>query len=518
MTGFNVNTLTTSPSGAIKDMATYNANLFIGYFPHDAVISYDIYKIDSLGSVTQIITGPDDGMGTGTILDCIDAANGYVFASYQGILYKYTISGEQLGFINLGDTPIKMTNDWNGTSNNFNLYFTFNNKNIGYISQDLTIFTSLNTFTFSDYDNLVVGHDIAFRKSGSNKYIYVTTGGNADIIQLNITNINSISETVINDGTFALFSDVIWAEHDNAFYVTGYIGDFGPSTPSGIIKYTVNVGVNGIVDSFGSSTRVLKNDASTNITNTTDSLSGSNVANINVICMNYSNSLTNLYVGTDDNYVIKMYPPSGTGIGGDPHVQPLIGDLYTLHNSITYCKLLRIYGENIVMNGKCWMLPQNELDRYKNIYGQVFGTMTKFTYFKYLYVRYESEELYFDIDTLFPVIYDEKLEIHNDLKTLNFYRSNTIFLSEIRKVDKMFNIVSQKYMKPKYCKNVYERIISIKCKRCCINIKVTNNMDNSYRNSIMLDIEHDICYNMNSFDGALVKFNKNNALSYLQCL
>ena len=96
----------------------------------------------------------------------------------------------------------------------------------------------------------------------------------------------------------------------------------------------------------------------------------------------------------------RILVPAGAG---DPHILTVNGDSYMLPHDEN-CYLLydnNIENDRVIVTAKCWFLPKNIIDNstFRNDF------MDNTTFFKYININYNGENLTFDMETLNPVKY-----------------------------------------------------------------------------------------------------------------
>lgn len=124
---------------------------------------------------------------------------------------------------------------------------------------------------------------------------------------------------------------------------------------------------------------------------------------------------TDYWDGTYSNYTsLPELNTFATGGGGDPHIKPLFGPVYTLPMDEDSYLLFNNNNklDPIMIIGKCWFLPEHlyedKLNKYKRKgmlerYRKIKQIMKKATYFRYIKIIAKNKELIYDMETLNPV-------------------------------------------------------------------------------------------------------------------
>lgn len=517
-------------------------NLFVSGHPEYSgvtVYNKDVYAYCASG--TKIIKISKTGIVTDPFISCGDArhlttANGFLFVASR------TSSGRILAYsLNTGSlvaTSAQLTNsaswaittDWDEISSTFNVFVGFEaGVDIQYCSFDGSSFGSLNNIT-----NASNTYGLTVRRctptDGARVYLYVANDSST-IREYNITSIGSITGPSNIDlgggfgtGSIAWFEDAMYAAktfnglYKFTFTVDGATGALSSPSRSTIANDHIGWGWDNLRSSNGTieNAEIIEN--------------GDTVSELYITCMqvavNRATSGINLFVSTvGDNYsgVYKFYSSGGNGLGGDPHIQPLIGEQYLVNDE--FLNLFKnLVGKNkITINCKTWLLPESALEIYRATYGKIFDTMKNFTYIQQLYINVNNEEtLIFDMDSLEPIEHVNK---------------NSICLSEKRITQNMFSIRLQKHTKIKKNMNpTSTRTIIINCNNSLNNhnlhnshdlaesdshdnikifLIITSNLTHSDRNNIRLVIDSDYDINCDNFAGCLIKESSHNILTKL---
>lgn len=200
MSGHEFYTYKTYNSGsnnAVEHCATDGATLY-------GSINGTVVKITGDGTVTDpIISGLTNPRG-------ITIAGGFLFvATSDGINVYNKTNYSSIRTISAYNGPQGITNDWDGSSNTFNIYVAHENVNsVGKIPIDITTIVSTGpSITGLNVDRNTYG--ITYRKYNNSKYIYLTSS--AGVIQINVNTFNS----------YTLLTNVTGTGHPNLGYVWG---------------------------------------------------------------------------------------------------------------------------------------------------------------------------------------------------------------------------------------------------------------------------------------------------------
>jgi hypothetical protein len=110
------------------------------------------------------------------------------------------------------------------------------------------------------------------------------------------------------------------------------------------------------------------------------------------------------------------------GAGGDPHIYPIIGEHYFLpHKEKCYLLYDNRLEDRVIITAKCWFLPKNvkNTSKFKNYF------MDNTTFFKYINIYYNNENLTIDMETLRPVKYTNMIDVNKC--NLGFINNETSF-------------------------------------------------------------------------------------------
>jgi hypothetical protein len=108
--------------------------------------------------------------------------------------------------------------------------------------------------------------------------------------------------------------------------------------------------------------------------------------------------------------------------GGDPHIYPIFGEHYFLpHKEECFLLYDNQNEDRVIVTAKCWFLPENikKNSKFKNHF------MDDTTYFKYINIYYNGENITIDMETLKPVKYTNMNDVNNF--KLNFINNETSF-------------------------------------------------------------------------------------------
>ncbi len=468
----------------------------------------------ALGSADFIIKIDGDGTSTplGMLWDIrgMVVVNGYLFVLdwTNSQLFRYRTNSDFSDVINISLTtsgpPQGICTDWDGVSNTFNLYVACENgeTRINYLSfnsESGTFIGSSETF-----DTILDGvtnerRHIVFRKHVNashvvHKYLYVTTQ-NTNIIQIDITNIStpivSSIETTIN--TIYISWGIVSHPTENIFYISdlGYAGGI-----VGEFTYIPN-STTGSITSFNSETTIMYTNSTTSLGNGNPAINGTVAA----IGMGYNitgnnRDRFNLYVTTDDSLIVKLYPISGNGIGGDPHIRPEIGNLYTMDNSIKSIKLFEnhIGMDKIIITGETWLLPDEELEKFKKK-PKIYETMKKYTYLKTINIKCNDESITINLDNMISSIDDIVVSNNKFIK-----------LNKIEIVNKIYSIRRQQYITGKH---ILQRHVNISDDYI---LKLSCDLYSSDRNSMIININEKYIMSKENFSGALIYESNDNTI------
>jgi len=160
--------------------------------------------------------------------------------------------------------------------------------------------------------------------------------------------------------------------------------------------------------------------------------------------------------------------------GGDPHIQTLSGEKYLLNDDIKFINLLSDVENQIFINAQCDKIALNNFEKFIYCKDRIkhkkkIPSLTNFTYFRKLYIKYKEEHLTLNMDDLF--VYNQ----HN-VKNIKINQTNS---------DGLFSIVHNKL----YPKNDTTRKISVNISNKII-LYVTSDIKTDERHFINLFVNH----------------------------
>jgi hypothetical protein len=188
----------------------------------------------------------------------------------------------------------------------------------------------------------------------------------------------------------------------------------------------------------------------------------------------------------------------GTGTGGDPHIDPLIGKLYDLDNSIKYVNLFenKIGSDKIIIIGETWILPNEELEKFKER-PNVYKTLLEYTFFKNIFIYCNNEKMSVNMDTLI---------VDNET---NKY----IEISEMSHVDQMYSIRRKRNIPNAIKNNVLQRMVRILGNDINVILRLQSDVSLNDRNSITVNIEGPFDITKENYTGALIYESPDHALA-----
>lgn len=423
-----------------------------------------------------------------------------------GVLTAYKISNSTTSEITL-DNPktVHLCSDWDGVSSQFNLYISTTTTTIYKIPFN-------NGFMYDVEANLIVTNTsvtgiptysrMFYRFSHNHKYLYFTRSTN--ITEVDVTNFSSCTSRTIGNFPFQILSAV----NDSANNTIYLNLNGSTNTDYDILKvdaYTID-NTNGqmtipIGETYTGTTIILESNASTSISSGNFASAQGQYVRRGPIGSNFNSVGMNIYTTTEDNKLVKLYPDGGSGVGGDPHIRPLIGDLYTLDNYVKKVKLLEHKKiDDIKIIGDTWMLPECELEKFKHK-PKIYKTMSEYTYLKTIAIDANGTLCEMDLDSL---------NITN-----NFVTNDIIKVGDITKVCSLMSIRKKIILTnlKSRCETI-QRIVEIKGKENQIILVITSNVGTSDRNNISITINSAYEINTNNYKGALVKEEKDNNIDF----
>lgn len=431
------------------------------------------------------------------------AVSDFLFVIGNGYLYYYLLSdGSYVNNINLNSIQnpnsaysINITSDWDGSSSTFKL-FVVNSRDgiIQFLSYSggLTIGTTYNTWS-GPGDPTIINSITYRRSSSSHKYLYVTSKS-AFIKQIDISNPILFSTTTITTTGINTWSII---NNNDIFYIGVYDGGF--------YELTINEhnGATDSIISFNTATEVLVGGGPTIIINDTISTSRGQQSRLISTSNNVKIYGINIYIGTNDSQLIKLYPSGGYGVGGDPHFKPLFGSTYTLDNNVQFVKIFENNfesdsnkDEKIVIIGENWILPRSEIQKFKSNRA-ICQLLKKYTFIKNIMISFNDNIITLNMDTL-------EYTCSNNTNILKNIR-----ISDIAKTKSMFCIRKEQLI---YDNDCNERIINIHNNTFNMTLFISNCLNHRDRNSITINIDSNEI-NKNKFTGALIYESEENTIS-----
>ena len=459
---------------------------------------YGSFDTENLAIITGI--GSTDRIILGYAMRGIAIANNFLFILDfdNSELKVYDVNNILIPITSVSTLshPHGLCTDWDGNSSVFNLYFTHEDgeDRIGYCSFDGSNFGTVSYIStiIGGFTNTRV--DIAFRKYGSYKYLYVTTQDES-IIQINITTI--LSPTLSQISVFLLGTgiSVSWGICSNPISNIFYVGEL---MQNAIYAFTYTPDITtGLISSFTSVIPIINESTTTNVTNGNSSTS-EYVAALG-LGYNITSHGINLFIATNDKYIVKLYPIGGNGVGGDPHIMPLIGNLYNLDNSVKYVRLFENCVGNIKIKiiGETWILPQEELEKFKSR-PNVYNTLLEYTFIKNLFFYCGDEKLSINMDSM------EIIGENKENKYIKFEKT--------KHIDQMYSIRRKRNITNTIKNNVLQRIVKIYGGDTIVTLTLQCDVSLNDRNSITIVLEGNHALTKENFIGALIFESNDNAI------
>ena len=458
-------TLFTNPSylsgGTFSAVVAFGTDIYVASDnPIDPVA---IYKIDFAGNVTTVITR-----------------------------VNLTFSPLALGIDSLGTTLIAVSG--------FSEIATINTTTL-----QRDIFTKLGGVDVSGNGNIYVDSPTSFyivNQIGSENITYVTLTPGPDTF-------TAIDYTAINSTPFpvAVALDPLTNTLYTGAYLSGFVYSYpaGVATPASVTTVTTlgfNISDLTIIVEGGQSylyivsrsnntlSKYLINGGALNLVDVWNS--GTNPKYISYSQIGGTGTLRYYLVerNTTSNQsadLSKLYlTVGGSAIGGDPHIKPLFGKKYDLPNIEACFKLFdnkEREEDKIIINTKCWFLPQNIIDEYDEKFKKPSKCMQTYTYIKYVSFITNDSFMIIDIDTLEPVKFTNCEDLDTfQLKEIDVSKHKNIELGQITENTKGLWSVS----KNDYCADgkVYERAVNIKTKNYYVELILSYIIDCTKRNNI----------------------------------
>lgn len=449
---------------------------------------YGSYPTPDRVTKTSNLTGTTNTnfISTGYNTRGIVVAGSYLFVCdhQNGKLYQYLINdGTSVNNITLSTAkPHGIATDYDGSSENFYLYIAHEDTRIltiiycvGFTMTSETVFDT----NMGATDTSASLKGITYRKVSTYKYVYVTVDSTY-IKEVNVTDVSSIPSPVKITVSPVTSSWGI-TNYNNIFYINGIVNT--------LYSFTINVSnpVTGSITSLNTGTLIILG-GSTAITNDLVSTNSSQHSNTLGISHNVKIYGLDLFIGTSDSNIVKLYGEGGSGIGGDPHIRPLIGKIYTLNNNVQFVKLFEnSTNENdndmvLTIIGENWVLPYQERQKFKSR-RDIYKLLKEYTFIKNLIIKYNDRIIVFNMDTL-------EYTIDSDL-------SDKITFNEITKVKSMYCIRKAEEI---YNENCYQRIIKITNHTFNLTLFITNCLSQRDRNSITINLDTDASITLNNLD------------------
>jgi hypothetical protein len=262
--------------------------------------SRNLVKIFSDGSPSQTYTFPYRMRGI-----CIVGDRLFVTDLFSSRLHAFDSNTINPNFpiatavLNVS-RPQSLTTNYDGVSAFYRIFVSadLTNNAIAYLEYNRTADAFVINSFFSTPQH--PGH-LAFRRSGSNQYLYAILRTTGAMTQFNVTNLPSTPTT-----TNIMFSDTTnaWGitihPTENIFYV----GNF--TSTGAVYAYGFNVNSDGSFASFTSSTLIVPQSSVTTLAIGSSS-TASSVSALPLVCD--VTDTFHLYVGTTDTYVADFYVP-----------------------------------------------------------------------------------------------------------------------------------------------------------------------------------------------------------------
>jgi alpha-tubulin suppressor-like RCC1 family protein len=201
---------------------------------------------------------------------------------------------------------------------------------------------------------------------------------------------------------------------------------------------------------------------------------------------------------------------NSTIVGGDPHIKPLFGPKYTLENKENCYNLLDTLVKSpnkIVINAKCWFLPENLLNDFKkiNTNKQSLQFMQDYTFIRYISIMCGDEKLIIDMETLEPVQYTSENDVNSfKLETVkNNTKYKNIVIEDIcEDANGLYSITHKHY---RQFGETFTRNISIKNNDCTVHLTLSKDFTNDDRNSMEIKIDGKRKLSRSNYKGALIE-------------
>jgi hypothetical protein len=459
--------------GAIQSVATDGTNVYGAFGSGDRIV-----KVDGNGNSNSAL------MLTLYDIRGMVVAGGYLFVLdwTNGVLNGYLLSDLTIDPITSStlSVPQGICTDWDGFSDTFNLYVTHENgeNRIGYFTFDGTL-SSMTTISTEIEGSGNERRGIVYRSDASHNYLYITTQ-DTFLVQIDITSLVSPIVTSINLALGGDGVNISWGIVSHPTQNIMYISDlYGEGGQMWAYLYTPDA-TTGSITSFSSALSLINVGSNTSV-DTGDASISAYVAAIGMAYNVNSNGI-NLYFATADSFIVKLYPNGGSGIGGDPHILPCFGKLYTLDNAVKTVRLFEnLVGEHkILITGETWF-PPGVSDRWP------------WSYLKNITIKCRGDLVCIDLDTLTA----------NDGDYKYVQLCDTISINEIVRVGKK-SIPS---------KNAIRKIVKIFGGDVCVTLSLISDISLDERNDTHIYVESVYDFNKENFCGALIYKSEDNTLS-----
>ena len=207
---------------------------------------------------------------------------------------------------------------------------------------------------------------------------------------------------------------------------------------------------------------------------------------------------------------------SYSGAGGDPHINPIYGNPYTLPKTENTFLLVdnNVSYDRLVIKGKCWYLPKSQYqdalvraqDRNNTKYNKLKDLFENGTFFKYIKIEYKGKEVIVDMDDLSLKKNGGKAALYNgsleDSESTRFKYGDMINVNGITGSDKgLYTATSTKVTHDKSYKTI-ERTVEINTLDTKLILTLSRDRKNiSRRNSIKLFLQGD----KGKYSGTLIR-------------
>lgn len=203
-----------------------------------------------------------------------------------------------------------------------------------------------------------------------------------------------------------------------------------------------------------------------------------------------------------------------SGGGGDPHIQPFLGDIYDLpHEESSYLWFDNNSKEDrVVIKVKCWHLPDSYIDPvYKRMLlnhldraDMCYDLLKNGVFFKYVKIKYGVYTIVIDLDDLEFREHNNHYDLrNNNLPVIDKpFTGKKIGISRIRDSE-MGIFTHHGYVKTNKSR---DRLITINTNEGRIRIYVTKDRNQVlYRNSIRIKFDYEV--NLSKYSGAIIRRN-----------